>query len=376
MYKVRKFLSRLNKQFFLLTFDAVEFFHLLVPYIKNKFLVLGLRFEFIKRIVVAGLISKRGRFTRPFLHFGVGSFFIFGIIAAPVFATTYPILAQREQLSKAPSPSAVLSSATEGESVFSTQISPKPRDRIIAYVVEEGDTLSSIAQKFDISVDTIAWENNINVKTNLSLGQELRVLPVSGVAHKVIKGDTIYSIAKKYDTEAQGIVNFPFNDFADADTFSLTAGQILIVPDGSPPQVVPSAPRPLPRFIAQSDIIEGVEGFIWPTSGSITQYPVWYHMAVDIANKEAPPVAGARAGKVSTAECVRGGYGCYVILDHGNGIQSLYAHLSQIAVAVGDNISQGQVIGRMGSTGRSTGTHLHFEVRKSGVLLNPLNFLK
>jgi len=243
-------------------------------------------------------------------------------------------------------------------------------------VVEEGDTLSSIAQKFDVSVDTIVWENNINAKANLSLGQEIKILPVSGIAHKVIKGDTVYSIAKKYEANAQGIVNFPFNDFADPDTFALTAGQILIVPDGSPPQVVPSKPRPLPRFIAQLDTIEGVEGFIWPTSGSITQYPVWYHMAVDIANSSAPPVAAAKAGKVTTAECTRGGYGCYVILDHGDGIQTLYAHLSQIAVNVGDNVAQGEVIGRMGSTGRSTGTHLHFEVRKSGVLLNPLNFLK
>lgn len=301
---------------------------------------------------------------------------MFGIIVAPVFATTYPILSQRAQLLEAPSPSAVLASVTEGESVFSTQISPKPRDKIITYVVEEGDTLSSIAQKFDISVDTIVWENNLNVKTNLSLGQTLKILPVSGVSHKVIKGDTVYSIAKKYEANAQGIVNFPFNDFADPDTFSLTAGQILIVPDGSPPQVTPTAPRPLPRFIAQSQTIEGVEGFIWPTSGSITQYPVWYHMAVDIANSSVPPVAAAKAGKVTTGECVRGGYGCHVILDHGDGIQTLYAHLSQITVDIGDNVSQGEVIGRMGSTGRSTGTHLHFEVRKSGVLLNPLNFLK
>ena len=375
MQKFLKLLSRLQKQLILIGVDGREFSSLFSSYLHRKLLFLGLRFEFVKKILVGGLIIKRGRFARPFLHFGVGSFFAFGMIAAPVFATTYPIFSQNSQLIDAPSPSAVLASVTQGEPLLSTQISPKPRDEIIIYAVEEGDTLSSIAAKFDISVDTILWENNLNAKATLSLGQEIRILPVSGVSHKVIKGDTVYTIAKKYDTEAQNIVNFPFNDFADPDTFALIAGQILIIPGGSPPAVIPVAPRTLPRFIAQSETA-GTAGFIWPTSGNITQHPVWYHMAVDIANRESPAVGAVKAGKVSYAECVRGGYGCHIIVDHGDGLQTLYAHLSQISTSVGSDISQGQVVGRMGSTGRSTGTHLHFEVRKNGVLLNPLNFLR
>lgn len=375
MQKGKRILLRLKKQGAQLWADLREFFPLLLFYIDRKLRFLGRHFEIFKKLIVVGLIVKRGRFSRPFLHLGVGTFFLFGMIAAPLFATTYPILAERSKLASIQSPSAVLISVTDGEPLLSTQISPKPRDRIITYNVEAGDTLSSIAQKFDISVDTILWENNLKENSTLIVGQEIRILPVSGIAHKVVKGDTVYTIAKKYETDAQKIVDFPFNDFADPDTFTLTLGAILIVPDGTPPAVKPVAPRPLPRFIAPS-ALAGEGGFIWPTSGGITQYPIWYHMAVDIANRDAPPVAAAKVGKVSFAECTRGGYGCHVIVDHGDGWQTLYGHLSQIAANSGDNVGQGEVIGRMGSTGRSTGTHLHFEIRKNGVLLNPLNFLR
>lgn len=375
--RLLKIFSRLHKQLLLVAADTIEFSSLFSSYIQRRLLFMGLRFEFVKKIVVGGLIIKRGRFARPFLHFGVGTFFTFGMIAAPVFATTYPMFAHRSALTEAPSPSAVLTSATESQNpLLSTQISPKPRDKIIVYTVVQGDTLSTISQKFDVSIDTILWENNLQAKATLSVGQEIRILPVSGVSHKVMKGDTVYTIAKKYDTEAQKIVNFPFNDFADPDTFALVPGQILIVPDGSPPAVTPVTPRILPRFIAQSDIVSGVEGFIWPTSGSISQRPVWYHMAVDIANKDAPAIGAAKNGTVVYADCIRGGYGCHVIVDHADGLQTLYAHFSQMSVSVGASVTQGQVLGRMGSTGRSTGTHLHFEIRKNGVILNPLNFLR
>src|SRR5581483_2071987 len=255
---------------------------------------------------------------------------------APVFASTYPILSQKGSvLSAAQSPSAVLTSVPDGESPLSTHISPKPRDRIITYEVQPGDTRSSIARDHDISVDTILWENDLKANDSLSVGQEIRILPVSGVSHKVLKGDTVYSIAKKYGTEAQSIVDFPFNEFADPDTFTLIAGEILIVPNGEPPAATPSTPKALPRFIAPSNLGDGgSSGFIWPTAGSITQYPIWYHMALDIANPSMPPVAAAKAGTVSYAACISGGYGCHVIVDHGDGWQTLYAHFSQINTSV------------------------------------------
>ncbi|MBI2641936.1 M23 family metallopeptidase, partial [Candidatus Roizmanbacteria bacterium] len=137
-----------------------------------------------------------------------------------------------------------------------------------------------------------------------------------------------------------------------------------------------------PKYIAQrvtAQIQAGVKGtsnFIWPTSGNISQVPVWYHMAVDIENASAPSVLASDTGTVTYAGCLNWGYGCHIIIDHANGYQSLYAHMSSLGVSAGTAVSQGQVIGRMGSTGRSTGTHLHFEVRSGGALLNPLNFLK
>ena len=124
-------------------------------------------------------------------------------------------------------------------------------------------------------------------------------------------------------------------------------------------------------------IIAGGNGqFQWPTNGVITQYPVWYHMALDIANNAAPGIAAADSGTVSLVEYLRYGYGQHVIVDHGNGLQTLYGHMSEIYVKPGDRVARGQIIGRMGSTGRSTGTHLHLEVRKNGVIVNPLPFLK
>jgi len=233
--------------------------------------------------------------------------------------------------------------------------------------------LASIASKFGISVDSIKWSNNLKSDI-IKPGQILKIPPEDGVIHKVAAGESIYSIAKKYDVAAQNIVNFPMNDFLDLDNFTLAIGQYLFVPGG---KVVE---KPLPeatRFVAQIQAgLRGTSNFIWPTSGSITQYPVWYHMALDIANPGAPAILAADSGTVSYAGCLSWGYGCHVVIDHGNGYQTLYAHLSRYDVEAGQSVSQGQVIGMMGSTGRSTGTHLHFEIRQGGQLLNPLNFLK
>jgi murein DD-endopeptidase MepM/ murein hydrolase activator NlpD len=211
------------------------------------------------------------------------------------------------------------------------------------------------------------------------VGETLKIPPVTGIVHKVREGESIYSIAKKYKAEAQGIVNFPFNDFTDLDTFALSVGQTLIVPEG----VMPQAPAPVrpstPSFASpQAPITAGGSGqFMWPTNGVITQYPIWYHRAFDIANPSSPPVVAAGSGTVVLVQYLRYDYGQHVIIDHGGGMTTLYAHLSEINVKVGDSVNRGQVIGRMGSTGRSTGTHLHFEVRINGTaVLNPGSYLK
>ena len=169
-------------------------------------------------------------------------------------------------------------------------------------------------------------------------------------------------------------MNFPFNDFVDLETFSLAIGQVVYVPGG-----VIEEERPTylaPRYAQVQGGVRGSSTFIWPTSGGITQYPVWYHMALDIANNTLPPVLASDTGTVTFAGCLPYGYGCHIIIDHANGFQTLYAHLSYIAVTPGQAVAQGQTIGALGSTGRSTGPHLHFEIRNGGVLENPLSYLK
>lgn len=354
--------------------ELLQFLRTFFLYFQRKITEASSRFEFTKNLIVHIFILKRGRYKRPFLHFGMMSILIIGILVTPILAETNPLSPQQNKaLVESTTPSEVLSSITD-VNVFKTQISPKPRDKVITYSVEKGDTLLTIADKFGVSTDTIRWANDLS-NDSLTVGDELKISPVTGMIHKVERGNTVYSIAKRYDTDPQKIVNFPFNDFANPETFSLVEGQILIVPDGVKPKAPIRSPRPAPVF-TPSQIAQSSAGFIWPTVGNITQYPVWYHMAVDIANKDTPNVIAAKSGKITTATCYKFGYGCHLIIDHGGGQETLYGHLNRFYVSEGDSVSQGEIIGQMGSTGRSTGTHLHFEVRQNGVIVNPLNFLK
>ncbi len=351
--------------------DLFAYCRFLFAYFKKKTHILASEFEEKKDIVVSFLMAKRGRYSRPFLNTSLLILVFTGVVSAPIIASAYPSNTP-ETLNQFAPPSALISSLSQEDYAMATQISDKPRDKVITYKVEAGDTLSSIAEKFGVSTDTIKWANNLK-NDKIVVGTPLKIPPVSGVVHKVKQGETVHSIAKKYQTDPQKIVNFPFNDFADLDTFALNVGQTLIVPDGVPPEEKPViTPFIAPQYIAGS----GTGRFIWPTTGGITQYPVWYHMALDIANKDAPEVLAADSGVVVLSEKQRYGYGWHVIIDHGNGFQTLYAHLQRIDVAVGNKVSKGEVIGRMGSTGRSTGIHLHFEIRQNGTPKNPLNYLK
>ncbi len=336
-------------------------------YLEKRLGRFGVWFEGRKDVIVDFLMARRGTYRRPFLHFSLGVLFVVGALSAPILASSYPGVAT--SLTDLPPASAVVTTLDLAEYGVQTQFSDKPRDQIITHIVEKGETLSTIAETYGVSVDTIKWANDLK-RDSLSIGQELRIPPVTGVVHKVREGETIYTIAKKYKTEAQKIVNFPFNDFSDLDTFAINVGQTLVVPDGvinQAPAIL--APRP--------PVIAGGSGqYQWPTSGVITQYPIWYHNALDIASPAAPQVVAAGEGVVTSAQYLRYGYGQHIQIDHGGGMGTLYAHLSEIYVGVGDRVGRGQVIGRMGSTGRSTGTHLHFEVRVKGAPVNPLGYLK
>jgi len=351
------------------TKEVGDWLYFLFLYSRKRVIIGAVHFEKGKDVLVDLLLVKRGRYSKHFLNISFLFIVAGAIVGGPVIAEYYPTV-QRDGENPADYNEMVPVLSQEDMNT-TTVVSDKPRFDIIDYEVVSGDTLASIADKFGISIDTIKWANSLKTE-KLIPGQTLRIPPVTGIVHKVVPGDTIYSLAKKYKSESQKVVNFPGNDFADLDTFALNIGQILFVPDGVMPQAAPVyKPAPVPQFIA------GVGGkFIWPTNGIITQYPVSYHMAVDIANSSAPPVAAGDGGVISYAGCLRYGYGCHVIISHADGYQTLYGHLSSYNVNAGDKVGRGQVIGRMGSTGRSSGTHLHFEVRRNGVLLNPLSFLK
>lgn len=334
------------------------------------------KFEKSKSFLAEKLYQGRGRLTRPFIHSGMAGVVILGILITPVVASSFP--GESDPWSQTPPPSAVLSSLAEAREEMETQISDKPRGEILEYQVQPGDTVSGISHKFGVSIDTIRWANDLASVASIKPEQILKIPPVTGIVHKVKKGDTVYSVAKNYLTDAQGIVDFPFNTFMNDETFELAVGQVLIVPDGAKPKEVPWSPSAYIAWRtpdAGSVVASGL--FVWPASGVISQGYRWYHRAIDIANKSLPPVLAADSGKVIASGWPAGsGYGNRVIIDHGNGYQTLYGHLLRIYVESGQTVKKGDQIGQMGSTGRSTGPHLHFEVRKGGVLFDPLGFLK
>lgn len=351
--------------------DIRAYFSFLGSYIKRKTIRLATLFEKGKDLLVAVLVTKRGKYQQSFLN---ASFFLLVVaiwFAGPIIAENNPLLGNNTTQTTASNSTVSVYSLGSGDMV-TTKVSQKPRDSIVYYKIQSGDTLAAIAQKFDVSVSTIKWANDLKSET-ITTGETLKIPPVTGIVHKVISGDTIYSIAKRYNTDAQKIVNFPFNEFTDLDTFAIVPGQILFVPDGTPPQAQPLVQPIYAQYFAGQ---AGTGSFIWPTTGAITQYPIWYHMALDIANPSSPPVLAADSGTVSFAGCINWGYGCHVIINHSNGYQTLYGHLSRINVSEGQNVGKGEQLGNMGSTGRSTGTHLHFEIRQNGALLSPLGFLQ
>lgn len=244
----------------------------------------------------------------------------------------------------------------------------------ITYTVQAGDNVSVIAEKFGVSVETILWANG-NLEDNpdyLQVGDELIILPVSGVYHTVAKDDTLESIAQKYKVRVEDITSYEGNYLQEP--YTITVGQKLIVPGGRKPYQVR-------HVVAWSGSIpqgakRGTGVFGWPVSGYITQRYNEVHPAVDIGVPEGTPVKAADSGYVAVVGRSDTGYGRYVLIDHGNGFQTVYAHLSVIYVEVGQSVGKGQTIGLSGNTGKSTGPHLHFEIKLNGVRRNPFIYLK
>jgi murein DD-endopeptidase MepM/ murein hydrolase activator NlpD len=357
--------------------ETREFFEFLFYYVKKKLINFSVRFEKNKNKLVKFFLMKRGRYNRPFLHLTTMGVLGMGVLIAPFLADTYPIFASQNTTPALASSSAQKQSALTGEQVFQTNISQKPRDKAITYMVERGDTLATIAQKFGISEDTVRWANNMK-NDDLSIGDTLQILPVSGIAYKVQPGDTIYTIAKKYNTDAQKIADFPFNEFAgDGTSFALVSGEMLIVPDG----IEPSAQQTVKRqvYIASGPVPVVGGGFTWPVQGIVTQYASWYHMALDIAAPYGTPLVAASSGTVDyvSTGTYDTGYGNNVWVNKGDGTRYHYAHMEAVNVSVGQRVVGGStIIGWIGLTGHTTGPHVHFEISSNGSLVNPLPYLQ
>ncbi len=351
--------------------DLCEFSVLLSKYLFRRISLSFLHMEEKKGVFVTMLYRQRGKYARRLMHTGMATLSAVGIVIAPVIAQEFPGRAVDPW--SLPSSAAVLSVSADDTHV-NTEVSDKVRDKILEYPVADGDTISSIAAKFDVSVDTIRWENNLADKDTIKPGQTLKILPVTGLSHKVQKGDTIYSIGKKYDSSEQAIVDFPYNTFVNDETFELAVGQTVIVPEGVKPQEKSSAPR-IKQLTPNAGTVTATGRFAWPTNGTISQRFSWYHPGIDIANRAAPQVSAADSGTIISAGWDNSGYGNMVMIDHGNGYKTRYGHLSKIYVVVGQTVGRGNALGQMGSTGRSTGTHLHFEIYNGGTRINPLSAL-
>ena len=275
--------------------------------------------------------------------------------------------------------------AQEGPSGTAADIESQPTNQQISvYTVRDGDTLSGIAALFGVSVNTILGANDIKGGV-VHPGQTLIILPITGIEHTVVAGDTLSSLAKKYNSDSHDIA--AYNGLADTD--SLTVGDVILIPNGETPAPTQSSssstkssskPRSGSHAATIANIASGkttepylggsgpaISGyFAWPLAGGVITQGLHGWNAVDIGAPTGTSIYAAAAGTVIVAQdngAWNGGYGNYVVIQHDNGTQTLYAHMSRVLTEAGTQVGQGETIGRVGMTGEATGPHLHFEVR-------------
>lgn len=232
-------------------------------------------------------------------------------------------------------------------------------DQINIYVVREGDTLSQIAEMFDVNVNTIKWSNDLSSNT-LKTGQTLVILPISGVKHTIVKGDTLSSLAKKYKGDVDEII--AYNNLKKGE--ALIAGEVIIIPDGE--AVIKSSSGSSTYTNSSGSGLKEYSGYYMrPIAGGRKTQGIHGYNGVDLAAPIGTPIFAAADGEViiSRSGGWNGGYGNYIVIRHANGTQTLYAHNSKNNVSVGDTVNKGDTIGAIGSTGKSTGPHIHFEIR-------------
>ena len=279
-----------------------------------------------------------------------------------------------------------------------TTIPSRPRVDIITYTVDLGDILFSIGEQFNLKAETILWGNFEILEDNpqfLKAGQELNILPVNGTYYQWNEGDNLGQVAEFFKVDPQVIIEYPGNRFdlteAATGNYSIEDEQWLIIPDGKraikdwgPPAITRENPASAAFYGAGScgAVYEGAIGsftFVWPTTShqiSGYNYDPVVHKAIDIGGNEGNAIYAVDHGVVVYAGWSDYGYGYLIVIDHGTGWQSAYAHLSAVGVTCGQSVFQGTMIGALGNTGNSSGAHLHFEMIYNGVKVNPLNFVQ
>ncbi len=276
-----------------------------------------------------------------------------------------------------------------------TVIPDRPRIEVAKYAVKEGDTLFGISERFGVKPQTLLWGNFETLQDNphsLRPGQELNILPVDGTYYQWNEGDSLTRVAEFFDVEPQAIIDWLGNDLPqdmDLDDPPIEPGTWLVIPGGRREFVTWRAPRitrsnPAVAKVsgpgACGSIYSGPVGegfFIWPTTASFLSGFNFsdYHPGIDIAGSMGNAIYASASGVVVYAGWNNYGYGLMVVIDHGDGWQTLYAHMSQVNVVCGQAVFQGNVIGGVGSTGNSSGPHLHFEMQHDTFgRVNPYNF--
>jgi murein DD-endopeptidase MepM/ murein hydrolase activator NlpD len=282
-------------------------------------------------------------------------------------------------------------SAISPEASSHTVIPQQDRETLTIYTVEAGDSVFTIAKKHNIKPETVLWANEEILHdnpNNLSIGQKLKIPAVDGVIYKWTSRDTIDAIARRFKTTPEQILTWPDNNLDLSDP-KIANGTMVMIPGGSRELrtwVVPTFWR------ANSGATRGINAgcdtsggsaigtgtFVWPTASRlISGNDFWSgHLGLDIGAAMGAPVYAADSGVVVYSAGIDGGYGLMVMIDHGNGFHTLYAHLSTLVARCGQNVVQGQTIAYSGSSGNSTGPHLHFEIRYMGAFVNPHDYLR
>lgn len=330
-----------------------------------------------------------------------------------------------------PTPSTAVAVETPPEEPAST--STAPEKGIQTYTVRSGDTIATIARRYGVSQETVLWANNLTAKSTLRIGQNLEILPVTGVVHTVKRGETLAQIATRYGVKTADISS------TNSLGKTLAVGAKIVIPNGKPlstgtiaarlpaattptlttkqkiqtdaPIATTKTPKVVGRVSVKPDVpIAKIRNkafdiyqelsnskedtrsipddkeetaakkktkLLWPTRlAVVNQYYGWNHTGLDIDGDYTDPIYASEDGTVTAAGWNSGGYGLQIVIDHPEGLRTRYAHASKLFVKTGDEVKRGQVIGYVGTTGRSTGTHLHYEVYDNGKRKNPLAYTR